>query len=95
METREEWPKYHVGLIYGVPVVKFSSTNPESIEREAKRLWEVGLEVRRHFTVKLPEGGLHSDPQGGLDVRRLAVYTRLGQATEAGGGVRGARAPEG
>jgi hypothetical protein len=57
METREEWPKYHVGLIYGVPAVKFSSTNPESIEREAKRLWEAGLEVRRHFTVRLPEGG--------------------------------------
>jgi len=57
METREEWPKYHVGLIYGVPVVRFNSTNPESIEREAKRLWEVGLEVRRHFALKLPEGG--------------------------------------
>jgi hypothetical protein len=57
METREEWPRYHVGLAYGVPVVRFSSTNPESIEREARRLWEVGLEVRRHFALKLPEGG--------------------------------------
>jgi hypothetical protein len=37
--------------------VKFSSTNPNSIAREAQRLREVGLEEGRHFTVKMPEGG--------------------------------------
>jgi hypothetical protein len=30
---------------------------PESIEREAQRLKERGLEEERHFTVKMPEGG--------------------------------------
>jgi len=55
--AREEWPKYHVGLISDVPVVKYTSTNPESIEREAKWLMEMGLEARRHFALKLPEGG--------------------------------------
>jgi len=55
--AREGWPKYHVGLIYGVPVVKYTSTNSESIEREARRLMEMGLGARRHFALKLPEGG--------------------------------------
>jgi hypothetical protein len=35
----------------------FSSTDPDSIEREAQRLKEMGLEEGRHFTVKMPEEG--------------------------------------
>jgi len=35
---REGWPKYHVGLNEGALEVRYMSTNPEGIEREAKRL---------------------------------------------------------
>jgi len=54
---REGWPKYLVRLKKGALEVRFSSPNPDSIEREAWRLGEVGLEEGRHFTVKMPEGG--------------------------------------
>jgi len=54
---REGWPKYLVRLSSnGALEVKFSSTNPDSIAREAQRLKEMGLEEGRHFTVKMPEG---------------------------------------
>jgi GNAT superfamily N-acetyltransferase len=53
----EGWPKYYVGLKDGTLVVRFGSTDPDSIEREAQRLREMGLEEGRHFTVKTPEGG--------------------------------------
>jgi len=55
--VREVWPKYLVRLKKGALVVRFSSPNPDSIERQARRLGEVGLEEGRHFTVKMPEGG--------------------------------------
>jgi hypothetical protein len=55
--VREGWPKYLVRLKEGALEVRFSSPNPDSIEREAWRLGEVGLEEGRHFTVKMPEGG--------------------------------------
>jgi hypothetical protein len=54
---KEGWPEYHVGLINGALVVKFGSTDPDSIRREAQRLREMGLEEGRHFTVKMPEEG--------------------------------------
>jgi hypothetical protein len=55
---KEGWPKYHVGLTRsGALRIKFSSPNPDSIEREAQRLREVGLEEGRHFSVKMPEEG--------------------------------------
>jgi len=54
---KEGWPKYHVGLKDGALEVRFSSPNPDSIERETRRLGEVGLKEGRHFTVKMPEGG--------------------------------------
>jgi hypothetical protein len=55
---REGWPKYYVGLSgSGALDVRFGSTDPEGIEREARRLREMGLEEGRHFTVKKPEGG--------------------------------------
>jgi hypothetical protein len=53
----EGWPKYKVELARsGALVVKFGSTNPDSIAREAQRLRAMGLEEGKHFTVKMPEG---------------------------------------
>ncbi|MFP3213199.1 MAG: PaRep2b protein [Thermoproteus sp.] len=54
---REGWPKYHVGLAKGALVVRYRSTNPENIEREAQRLKAMGLEEGKHFAVKMPEEG--------------------------------------
>jgi hypothetical protein len=53
----EGWPEYHVGLVEGALRVRFSSTSPDSIEREMQRLRQVGLEEGKHFTVKMPEEG--------------------------------------
>jgi len=54
----EGWPKYEVGLARsGALVVKFVSTNPDSIKQVAQRLREMGLEEGEHYTVKMPEGG--------------------------------------
>jgi hypothetical protein len=53
----EGWPKYYVGLIEGALVVRFSSPNPYSIEREVQRLEKMGLKRGVHFSVKMPEGG--------------------------------------
>ncbi len=54
----EGWPMYHVGLTRnGALVVRFSSTNPDSIEQVARRLRDMGLEEGKHFTVKMPEEG--------------------------------------
>jgi len=46
-----------VRLTKGALEVRFISTNPDSVEREARRLRDMGLEEGRHFTVKMPEGG--------------------------------------
>jgi 23S rRNA pseudoU1915 N3-methylase RlmH len=55
---KEGWPKYEMGLTHsGALVVRFSSTNSDSIAREAQRLRDMGLEEGVHFTVKMPEGG--------------------------------------
>ena len=54
---KEGWPRYKVRLVEGALVVRFGSTNPDSIQREAQRLREMGLEEGKHFTVKMPEGG--------------------------------------
>ena len=55
---KEGWAKYGVWLARGnVLEVKYHSTNPDNIEREAQRLKEMGLEEGKHFTVKMPEGG--------------------------------------
>jgi hypothetical protein len=54
---KEGWPECYVGLVEGALRVRFSSTNPVSIERERQRLKEMGLEEGRHFSVKMPEGG--------------------------------------
>ncbi len=54
----EGWPKYEVGLSSsGALKVRFGSTRPDSIQREAQRLRDMGLEEGSHFSVKMPEGG--------------------------------------
>jgi len=58
LTLREGWPKYHVGVARsGSLVVRYHSTNPDNIVREAQRLREVGLVEGVHFSVKMPEGG--------------------------------------
>jgi len=58
LTLREGWPRYHVGLSgSGALVVRFGSTEPDSIEREAKRFRDMGLEEGKHFSVKMPEEG--------------------------------------
>ena len=54
---KEGWPKYGVRLTKGALEVRFISTSPDSVEREARRLRDMGLEEGRHFSVKMPEGG--------------------------------------
>jgi hypothetical protein len=53
----EGWPKYEVRLKEGALVIRFTSTNPDSIQREAQRLRNMGLKEDIHFTVKMPERG--------------------------------------
>jgi hypothetical protein len=54
----EGWPKYKVELARSSAlVVKFGSTNPDSIQREAQRLRAMGLKRGVHFSVKMPKGG--------------------------------------
>ena len=52
---KEGWPKYEVRLAKGAFRVRFSSTSPDSIVREAQRLRDMGFEEGRHFSVKMPE----------------------------------------
>jgi hypothetical protein len=54
---REGWPKYLVRLKEGALMVRFGSTNPDSVEEEARRFREMGLKEGVHFSVKMPEGG--------------------------------------
>jgi hypothetical protein len=54
---KEGWPRYEVGLAEGALVVRYRSTNPGNIEREAQRLRAMGLVEGVHFAVKMPEGG--------------------------------------
>jgi hypothetical protein len=55
--ARRGWPKYRVGLVEGALEVRHRSTSRGSIEREARRLAEMGLREGAHFSVKMPEGG--------------------------------------
>jgi Fe2+ transport system protein FeoA len=57
LTLREGWPRYSVKLTEGALVVRYRSTDPDSIAREAQRLREMGLKEGVHFTVKMPEGG--------------------------------------
>jgi len=44
-------------LAKGALVIRYRSTSPEGIEREARRLRDMGLVEGVHFAVKMPEGG--------------------------------------
>jgi len=57
LTLREGWPKYLVRLKDGALMIRFSSTDPDSIEQEARRLRDMGLKEGNHFTVKMPEEG--------------------------------------
>jgi hypothetical protein len=52
---KEGWPKYNI-LTSGSLAVRYTSTNPGNIRREARRLAEIGLIEGFHFTVKIPKG---------------------------------------
>jgi hypothetical protein len=54
---KEGWPN-EVGLVGGGGLmVRYRSTNRNSIKQEAQRLRDMGLEEGRHFSVKMPEEG--------------------------------------
>jgi hypothetical protein len=49
---------YSVGLKHnGALMIRFVSTNNDSMEREAERRRTMGLEEGRHFTVRAPQRG--------------------------------------
>jgi hypothetical protein len=54
---RESWSKYRVRLKEGALMVRFGSTNLNSIEEETRRFREMGLVEGVHFTAKMPEEG--------------------------------------
>jgi hypothetical protein len=54
---KEGWPKYNVELVEGALVVRFASTDRNSIERKAQRLEKMGLKRGVHFTVEMPGEG--------------------------------------
>jgi hypothetical protein len=55
---KEGWPKYLERLSSsGSLEVRFAFISPDSIEWAAQRLRDMGLEVGKHYTVKMPEGG--------------------------------------
>jgi len=66
LTLKEGWPRYLVRLVEGALEVKYRSTNPDNIEREARRLRDMGLVEGRHFTVKRPDGG----GEGYVSIRR-------------------------
>ncbi len=53
----EGWQKYEVKLARSALRVRFSSTDPDSIERETQWLENMGLVKDVHFSVKMPEEG--------------------------------------
>jgi len=58
LTLREGWPKYLVRLDHsGSLEVRYRSTDPEGIKREAKRLRDMGLVEGKHFSVRMPEEG--------------------------------------
>ena len=69
LTLKEGWPKYLVRLKDGALMIRFGSTDPDSIERRAQRLRDMGLEEGRHFSVEMPEG----DHDGYVYVRREAL----------------------
>jgi hypothetical protein len=78
LTLREGWPRYHVGLKEGALEVKYQSTSPVNIERQAQKLWEMGLVEGVHFSVKMPEEGRYGYvsilKEGLARAARLSVY---------------------
>ncbi len=79
LTLREGWPKYHVGVARsGSLVVRYETTDPDNIVREAQRLREMGLKEGEHFTVKMPEGGgkgyVYIRREGLKHAARLSVH---------------------
>jgi hypothetical protein len=76
----EGWPEYYVGLINGALVVRFGSTNPDSIKREAQRLRAMGLKEGVHFSVKMPgegrDGYVYIRREGLVRLARLSVHSK-------------------
>jgi hypothetical protein len=73
---KEGWPKYEVRLSgSGALVIRFESTNLDSIRREAQRFREMGLKEGVHFSMKMPEG----DKAGYVSILKegLAYAARL------------------
>jgi hypothetical protein len=60
---REGWPKYLVRLKEGALMVRFGSTDLNSVEEETRRLREMGLVEGVHFSVKMPEGAATATSQ--------------------------------
>jgi len=84
---REGWPRYHVGLTEGALVIRYETTNPEGIVREARRLRAMGLVEGRHFTVKMPEGG----KAGYVRILREGLERVAWLSVHGEGGCRGSR----
>jgi hypothetical protein len=84
----EGWPKYNIQLTKGALMVRFGSPNSDSIEQEARRLRDMGLEEGKHFSVKMPEGG----KAGYVSILREGLER---VAWEAGGEVCGVHTREG
>ncbi|MFZ8810457.1 MAG: PaRep2b protein [Pyrobaculum sp.] len=83
--VRRGWPKYLVRVMRnGAFEVRFGSTNPDKVEREAQRLREMGLVEGPHFTVRRPEGGklgyVYIRREG---LRRVATAAARGNAAAA------------
>jgi hypothetical protein len=75
----EGWPKYHVGLTNnGALVVKYRSTNLDSIKQVEQQLKQMGLEKDVHFTVKIPKddtpGYVHILREGLVYAAWLSVH---------------------
>ncbi len=65
-------------LAKGALEVKYQSTNPDSVAREAQRFRDMGLEEGRHFSVKMLEEGrdgyVRILREGLAYAARLSVY---------------------
>jgi hemerythrin-like domain-containing protein len=75
---KESWPEYEVRLVKGALRVRYRSTDPDSIQREAQRLEKMGLKRGVHFSVKMPEEGRYGYvsilKEGLARAARLSVY---------------------
>jgi hypothetical protein len=54
---REGWPEYFMTLVDGALMIRFASTDPDSIAYEKQQLENMGLEEGKHFSVKMPKDG--------------------------------------